>query len=328
MNEVEELYHEALAYYNEADGIAKEIGDLALRKDLMTRILEVNRIINSYVEVNLIREIRSFMEKAEEDLRYNLALQYSEFIINIYKDLGITDNQTAEDKKRIERKIALDKEVTNYNNMATEHEANESYDDALYCYEIVYELYGVMDISVSHERYRNTLNDINRIKGLIAELEAAQKAVEPDGVAEDGEADLGGEEDAQIDQPWDNFVDEDLWWRNPEIDEPPSTIDDAQATAEPEYIPPPQRTTAPATRTTQATAPTTQPTQPPETTTTQAVPPSTTTTPDPNIDPVLRQIEEENSKKSQAASESRLLESLAGTTTEPQTAARNPEAED
>jgi len=160
MYEVEELYQEALAYYGEAEDIVKTMGDLALRKELITLIFEADRKMNSSVEANFIRNVKALMERAEGNLNYELALQYCEFIIEVYNDLGITDNQSQEDKKRIERKIDLDKDAEDYIKRARTAVAASRYDDAIRDYETVLELYGEMDIGVEHERYRNIVEDI------------------------------------------------------------------------------------------------------------------------------------------------------------------------
>jgi len=107
MYELEESYKEALAHYREANDIIKNTKDLALRKELMNRIFEADRKMNSATEGNSVRQIRTLMNRAENNLNFELALQYSKDIINIYKELGITDNQSLEDKARIERKIKL-----------------------------------------------------------------------------------------------------------------------------------------------------------------------------------------------------------------------------
>ena len=169
MYEVEELYQEALAYYGEAEDIVKTMGDLALRKELITLIFEADRKMNSSVEANFIRNVKVLMERAEGNLNYELALQYCEFIIEVYNDLGVSDNQSQEDKKRIERKIDLDKDAEDYIRRARAALAASRYEDAIRDYETVLELYGEMDIGVEHERYRNIVEDIVSIVAIMEE---------------------------------------------------------------------------------------------------------------------------------------------------------------
>ena len=167
MYDIEELFQEALQYFREAEDIAKTMGDLSLRKELMTHIFESERKMNSSVEVNFIRNVQALMTKAEIDQNYELALQYSNFIINIYDDLGVTDNQSQEDKKRLEERIDQDKQAVGYIERAKAAEAQAKYEDAASDYETVLGIYGEMGISVGHERYRGIVEEISRLNGLI-----------------------------------------------------------------------------------------------------------------------------------------------------------------
>jgi len=165
--EVEELYQEALKYYRDAEDIVKTLGDLELRKELITRIFETERKMNSSIEANFVRNVKALMEKAEGNLNYDLALQYCDFIINIYDDLGVPDSQSQEDKKRIERKIELDKNISEYTISASAAVLAERYEDAIRYNEMILELYREMDIGFEHERYRNIMEEIARIQGVM-----------------------------------------------------------------------------------------------------------------------------------------------------------------
>jgi len=180
--ETEELFQEALAQYKEAEDIVKNIGDLDLRKDLMTRIFEADRKMNSVVEVNFIREVKALMERAEGGLNYQLALQYADFILNIYRDLGVKDETAENDKARIERKINLETDVEDYIRRAQRAEAESRYDDAINDYQTIMELYGEMEIGVEHERFRTIMDAIVRVEAL--KERAAQAAIDRQGQQE------------------------------------------------------------------------------------------------------------------------------------------------
>jgi len=173
--DIEELYQEALEYFKEAEGIAKTMGDMTLRKELMTFIFETTRKMNSSLEVNFIRNIKALMTKAEDNLNYALALQYCEFIINAYDDLGITDSQSQEDKRRIEERIDQDKQVEEFTKRAKAAEANSNYDEAVGEYETIVAIFGEMGISVGHERYRAVIAEIDRLNTLAMEQYYAQQ---------------------------------------------------------------------------------------------------------------------------------------------------------
>ena len=202
MYDVEEMYQEALAYFNEAEDIIKTMGDLDLRKEVMTLIFETQRKINSSVEVNFVRNVQALMSRAEENLDYTLALQYCNFIINVYDDLGIPDTQSQEDKRRLEEKLQLDKDSEDYLKLAKAAESGGNHDEAVNFYERVLALYGEMGINDRHERYRDVVDEIVKINAIIEqqwqqdmeqrqqELEAqaqeAQGQEAPEGVVGDG----------------------------------------------------------------------------------------------------------------------------------------------
>lgn len=167
MYELEESYQEALAYFREADEIAKTIGDLTFRREVMTRIFEADRKMNSLVEVNFVRQVRALMENAENNLNFELALQYSEFIIDIYRDLNINDEQSQADKSRIEGKIRMETEVAGHISRARTAEAAGRYDDAVRDYELVLDLFRDIGVGSGHERFREITTAIVNIKNKV-----------------------------------------------------------------------------------------------------------------------------------------------------------------
>jgi serine/threonine protein phosphatase PrpC len=175
MYEIEELYREALAHYREAEIIVIAMGDLTLRKNIMSLIFEAERKMNNLVEVNFIRQVRALMLNAENELNYGLALQYVDFIIEICRDLRISDTEAQVDRARIIRKTELERNVTEYYRRARAAEADSRYNDAIRDYEMVLELYGEMEISIGHERYRNIMDDIVRVQNLIEEIRAEEE---------------------------------------------------------------------------------------------------------------------------------------------------------
>ena len=169
------LYTEALDYFREAEAIVRSTGDLDVRRDVLSLIHEVERKISSSVEAGLIKQIRELMERAENNLEYESALQYAEFIIRTYNDLDIVDPQSQSDKIRIERKIQLDFDASNYITVAIRAEADGNYDDAKLGYEIVLGLYQEMDIGVGHERYRGVLNEVSRLEKTIEDIKLKEE---------------------------------------------------------------------------------------------------------------------------------------------------------
>jgi len=178
MYEVDEMYLEALACFEEAEGIVKTIGDLALRKELITRIFETNRKINSSIETNLIRNLQALMKKAENSLDFDKALQYCEIILGVYEDLGVTDSQSQEDKERIEGKIRLDSDVASFIERAQKAESENRFEDAIREYETVLDLFKDMEIGVGHARYLGVRDEIVRIYVLIEEQIAQENAAQ------------------------------------------------------------------------------------------------------------------------------------------------------
>jgi len=170
MYEIEGMYQEALSLLIEAEDIARELADLPLRRDMMARVFEINRIINSSVEVDFIRHVQTLMARAEDNLNFPLALQYSEFVINVYDDLGITNQQALADNARILNNIELDVIAAGYRRNAAEAEFGLRYADAINNYEIMLVIYGEMGISVSHARYRSAVDEILRLEGIMAEM--------------------------------------------------------------------------------------------------------------------------------------------------------------
>jgi hypothetical protein len=119
------------------------------------------------------------MERAENDLNFELALQYSKFIIEIYRDLGVVDDQALDDESRIERKIELEDAAENYIRRARAAEDELRYADAARAYEMVMELYREIGIGVGHERYRDIVEEIVRLEDIIAGVIAPGEAREP-----------------------------------------------------------------------------------------------------------------------------------------------------
>ena len=173
MYKVEGLYHNAINILTEAEAMARELNDLALRRDLLARIFEVNREIDNLFEedsIRHIRQIQALMARAENDFNLELALQYSEFIINIYRDLGINDRQSLEDRARIERSIELDNTALAYIRTAREAELFLRYTEAVHAYERALALLRELGMSIGNVRYRNVLDEIIRIEGIIEEI--------------------------------------------------------------------------------------------------------------------------------------------------------------
>ena len=168
---LENMYHESLARLLEAEDIAREIGDLPLRRDMMARVFEVNRIIGALIEADFIQHVQTLMRRAENDLNFELALQYSEFVINIFDDLGITNQPALDDRDRILNSIRLMAVAVDYNNRAIAATAAENFDDAIRYYEMILVIYGQIGMSVGHNRYRDVVDEILRLENLIRELE-------------------------------------------------------------------------------------------------------------------------------------------------------------
>ena len=176
---LEEMYSEALKCFIEAEEIIKTMGNLDLRRKVLQLIREAEINENRSVEEGLIRQVREFMGRAEENLEYETALSYAEFIIRTYSDMGNTNDQSQEDKARIERKLQLDKDATDHLNLAVQAEEGTEYDEAIRNYEIMMELYKEMGIGVGHEKYRGVMNEVSRIEKIKEEIrqqeEEAQK---------------------------------------------------------------------------------------------------------------------------------------------------------
>jgi tetratricopeptide (TPR) repeat protein len=178
MFEIEELYPEALTRYREAEQIVKTIDDLDLRKEVMTRIFEAERKMNSESEVKFVRQIQALMTKAEEDLNYGLALQYAEFILDVYRGLGIDNQQAKDDKIRIEAKMEWDKQANDYLQAARSAAAGTRYESAINNYEEALKLYEKMDIGFWHERYRGIMTEIEEVARIKSALEETEPVAE------------------------------------------------------------------------------------------------------------------------------------------------------
>jgi len=185
---VEELYQEALARFKEAESIAKSIGDLTLRTKLMTLIFETESKINSSVEAKFISNIRALMAGAEDVLDFDLALKYSEFILDVYKDMGISDDRAQEDNKRILGKIDLEKEAADNINWAKTMEAASRYEDARSAYNRALGCYIEMGMKYGNERYRAIDEQIDRLDDLMGVLTMDEdNDVQPDRTTEDAQ---------------------------------------------------------------------------------------------------------------------------------------------
>ena len=174
MYEIEGMFREALALLVEAENIARNLADLPLRREMMSRVFEINRTINNLVEVDFIQHVQALMLRAEDDLNFALALQYSEFIINVYDDLGIASQQALTDRARIIRNIELDVVAEEYNRSAIQAIVGERFADAVSYYEMTLLVYAEMGISVSNLRYRTVVNEILRLESLMAEIAEAE----------------------------------------------------------------------------------------------------------------------------------------------------------
>jgi tetratricopeptide (TPR) repeat protein len=174
--EMDGVYEAALALYRDAEAIANIIGDLAFRREVMIRIFEVNQKMNSDVEMNFIRNVRALMLRAEDNFNFSLALQYAEFIIDVYHDLGIRDAQPREDKDRIERKIGLERNAANYISRAAIDESALRYGAAIANYNRALEIYREMEINERHERVREAVAAVIRLESIAegAERQAAE----------------------------------------------------------------------------------------------------------------------------------------------------------
>ena len=177
MFDTEELYQDALDYFRQAESIVKKVGDLTLRKELMDLIFESTRKMNSDVEVNFIRNIQTLMKRAEDRLDYKQALQYCEFIIDIYYDLGISDNQSIEDRTRIEKNIGLDQRSVEQKKLAETAMQASRYDEAILEYENLLDIYDDMNISKTNERYVSVVREIAMINSIIEANRAASGEV-------------------------------------------------------------------------------------------------------------------------------------------------------
>jgi tetratricopeptide (TPR) repeat protein len=160
MYDIEGLYLEALNRFKEAEEIIKTMGDLDLRKDVMTRILDVETKISSEAEVQYVRQIKDLMERAEKSLDYPLALQYADFVLNVYSDLGVQDSEAQADKMRIQNKIELEKRADNYITSARSAASAARYDDAIRDFTTALELYDEMEIPSWHEKYMEVMAEI------------------------------------------------------------------------------------------------------------------------------------------------------------------------
>jgi len=185
MYEIEGMFREALALLLEAEDIARDLLDLPLRREMMGRVFEINRIINNLVEVDFIQHIQALMLRAEDDLNFVLALQYSEFIINVYDDLGIASSQALADRARIIRNIELDVVAEDYNRRAIQAIAGERFADAVNYYEMALLVYAEMGISVGNLRYRNVINEILRLENLMAEIAEEEAAAQENNSSDD-----------------------------------------------------------------------------------------------------------------------------------------------
>ncbi|MCL2151755.1 MAG: hypothetical protein FWH57_02170 [Oscillospiraceae bacterium] len=176
--DIEELYQEALAIFGEAEEIVKTMGDLELRKELISMIYETERKLNSSVEVNFIRNVQSLMKRAEDRMDFDLALQYCNFIIGVYSDLGVSDDQSQADKERLESKQRNDQEVREYIATAKSQESSGNIEGALETYDTVLAIYEEMGMSQRHERYINAIEEQVRLEKIITEQREQQQQQE------------------------------------------------------------------------------------------------------------------------------------------------------
>lgn len=177
MYKVEGLYQEALNIFTEAENIARELGNLPLRRDILARIFEVNREVGNLFEENSIRNIQhiqALMMRAEEDLNFGLALQYSELVINAYRELGISDTQSLSDRDRIARRIDMDNTAMAYARRARDAELASRYTEAVQAYERTLALLRELGMGVGDVRYRNVMDEIIRVQGIIEEIEVRE----------------------------------------------------------------------------------------------------------------------------------------------------------
>jgi tetratricopeptide (TPR) repeat protein len=164
--EIYEMYEAALDQYKEAEFMAKTTGDLKLIQHVMELIVEANRKMISNLD-GPVRTIRTLMHNAEDNLNYDLALQYADFIIDMYKDLKIVDAQSEDDRKNIEQKIEWDMEAEAYISSAKRAIEFSRYADAVRDYQTVLELYGKMKIDTWHEKCTTIRDEIIRISMII-----------------------------------------------------------------------------------------------------------------------------------------------------------------
>ena len=214
--ELSELYQEAIARFREAEDIVKTMGDLTLRKELMTLIFEAERKLHNSIQDRLIYSIRVLMIREEDNLNFELAMKYCEVILDLHKELDIIDSQILDDQTRIKEKSQLNQQADEYIEKAKTATAAaaaarnpgdraEEYEKAVDAYSAVLGIYGEMGISTGHEQVIRIANEMNRIDKIIQDTYAAEQAEEDRVQAEDEEEQPGADQDGEVLAPGDAY---------------------------------------------------------------------------------------------------------------------------
>ncbi|MCL1810047.1 MAG: hypothetical protein FWG42_09835 [Clostridiales bacterium] len=165
--EINGEYSDALDCYEEAEAIAKLIGDLALSKEVVALKYEAKMGRKENADEGAVGALREQMTEAEERFDFELALEYCIKILRIYEDMEVTDSQAQADQKRINEEIDASKTAIKNIDIAKQAADESRYDDAVRYYESVLTQYGIMGIGVQHDKYWNIDNEIARLKRLI-----------------------------------------------------------------------------------------------------------------------------------------------------------------